>query len=334
MFTGRKRRIGSLSSILAVLALVLGASTFGLNAPRATAAGSQPSLASVDGLGTAKFTSEGGASPLRTANTIPYWGSSFTYGGVTYPYFMVGTNPSNGAVSTSVPTVIIPFRFVFETSASANNVLDGASKTNLTLQSPIFQHANFKTGSTFVGNTQYGDAIQKAMFWNTGGNAAGYHVLLNNTQVYPTVTIAVPQNQGSLVVGSHSGARIGLISYYWFSAQLRQIINQLHVPSTVTPIILTDNTFLYIHDQADCCVIGYHGAGSSANGNGAQQIQTYIYSAYIAPGVFGAPAIQDVHALSHEVSEWMADPFVNNFGAALADADRAAVWLHLLPRNR
>jgi hypothetical protein len=225
---------------------------------------------------------------------------------------MVGTNPSNGAVSTSVPTVIIPFRFVFETSASANNVLDGASKTNLTLQSPIFQHANFKTGSTFVGNTQYGDAIQKAMFWNTGGSAAGYHVLLNNTQVYPTVTIAVPQNQGSLVVGSHSGARIGLISYYWFSAQLRQIINQLHVPSTVTPIILTDNTFLYIHDQADCCVIGYHGAGSSTNGNGAQQIQTYIYSAYIAPGVFGAPAIQDVHALSHEVSEWMADPVVNN----------------------
>ena len=49
------------------------------------------------------------------AKTIPYWSSSFTdpTNGVTYPYTMVGTNPFTTNASTTVPTVIIPFRFVF-----------------------------------------------------------------------------------------------------------------------------------------------------------------------------------------------------------------------------
>lgn len=268
-------------------------------------------LRMVDGIGTAQFITEGGVTPFRTSKTIPYWSSSFSYNGVTYPYTMVGTNPMLGPASTTVNTVVVPLSFAFDASASPANVLDGGSKVNLTLQSPIFQNAPFSSGATFIGNTQYGDAIQKAMFWQTGGSASGYHVLLNNTQVFPTQSITVPKNQGFLLVTSH-GSRVGLMSYSWFSAHLHQIINQLHIPSTVTPIFLTDNVFLYVHDTANCCVLGYHGAFSSLNGNGDQQVQTFIYSAYIGPNLFGSPYLTDIHALSHEVSEWMADPFVNN----------------------
>ena len=135
----------------------------------------------------------------------------------------------------------------------------------------------------------------------------------------PAVSISVPSNQGVLVVGSRSHARIGLMSYSWFSSHLHNLMVSMHIPSTVVPLFLTYNTFLYIHSTANCCVLGYHGATSSINGNGKQQINTYMFAAYSDPGIFGANPgdngvsyIQDIHALSHEVSEWLDDPFINN----------------------
>jgi hypothetical protein len=71
-------------------------------------------------------------------------------------------------------------------------------------------------------------------------------------------------------------------------------------------------------------VLGYHGASAptgngagSTNGAGNQPVHTFIYAAYATPKTFsGYPAptrgISDIHALSHEVSEWMDDPFTNN----------------------
>jgi hypothetical protein len=59
-------------------------------------------------------------------------------------------------------------------------------------------------------------------------------------------------------------------------------------------------------------VIGYHGAEASVVGNGKQPVSTYLYAAYSDAGVFASPKIADVHALSHEVSEWYADPFGTN----------------------
>ncbi len=50
---------------------------------------------------------------------------------------------------------------------------------------------------------------------------------------------------------------------------------------------------------------------SSANGNGIQQVNSYIFAAYNDPGIFSVP-IEDINALSHENAEWLNDPFVNN----------------------
>jgi hypothetical protein len=71
------------------------------------------------------------------------------------------------------------------------------------------------------------------------------------------------------------------------------------------------------------------GGGSGfANGNGNTPVQTFIYSAWSTPGSYSgfladytdpsrqAPnpvrGISDIHALSHEISEFLDDPFVNN----------------------
>lgn len=256
-----------------------------------------------------KFTSEGGATPFRTANTIAYFSSSFTdpTNGVTYPYTMVGTNPDAGNTPTTIASAIIPFRFVFVDGT----VMDGSTDAAATIASPIFTNYSYPLSGGDVA--QYGDAIYRAQ-WNKIGT--GYHVGLGAPTVYPTQTIEVPANQGFAFVNSR-GVLIGLMDYYWFSTRLKNAINNLHVSPQTFPMVLTHNTMLYIGNPNNCCIIGYHGAGSSINGNGAQQVQTYMFGSFITPRTFSGfdtpgRGLGDIHAISHEVDEWYDDPFINN----------------------
>jgi hypothetical protein len=103
---------------------------------------------------------------------------------------------------------------------------------------------------------------------------------------------------------------------------MMNILGSNQISATHLPIVLTDNVMLFnAKTGGDCCTIGYHGAAipigvgaGSTNGNGKQQVQTFIFSAYSTPGLFGGTDyIADIHALSHEVSEWADDPFINNW---------------------
>jgi hypothetical protein len=108
------------------------------------------------------------------------------------------------------------------------------------------------------------------------------------------------------------------MSYSWFSSHLTNLLRSMHISSHVLPIFLVNNTFLYQGSPGNCCVLGYHGATSSTNGNGTQQVNTYMFASYSQQGIFSANAgdtesyIADIHGLSHEVQEWYDDPFVNN----------------------
>jgi hypothetical protein len=240
-----------------------------------------------------------------TSKTVPHWTSSFAYQGVTFPYTMVGTNPASSNSSTTVDVAIIPFDFVFPNGF----VLSGTSKVGNVLGSPNFQDATYTSGTT-----QFGDAVQRAEFWPfVSGASPNWHTLLDSTPtVYPTQVIQVPQNQAVLLIGSVSHRVFALMSYSWFSDRLNEAINSLHIAPTTLPMVLTYNTFLYIHNLNNCCVLGYHGATQSANGNGNQQIQTYIFASWPDPNIF-PPGWADVLPMSHEVSEWMNDPFIRNF---------------------
>jgi hypothetical protein len=280
-----------------------------------------------------KFTSEGGASPFRTDKTIPYWSSSFTdpTNGVTYPYTMVGTSPfERNLGSSTVPTVIIPMRFVFA-DGSVMDPTDSHNPTGddlaLLKQSPIFQNNSYKLSGG--DNTQYGDAVFRAQ-WNL--TRSSYHVRLGQPTVLPTLTIQVPANQGFVIAADPTFdppfPATALISGSWFSSQLNNAINTYGIEATVLPVFLTHNALLFNPATGGCCTIGYHGARGSRNGNGTQSVQTYMFSAMITPGTFGDPSLEfnglsDIHAFSHEVSEWMDDPFVNNFVQPWEDLDFA-----------
>src|SRR5215813_4408731 len=82
----------------------------------------------VDGIGRSRRTVGNASASANRGLTVPYLSDSFSYQGLTYKYSMVGTDPKRGSATTTIPTVIIPMRFVFENgfvSDAATDLIDG-----------------------------------------------------------------------------------------------------------------------------------------------------------------------------------------------------------------
>lgn len=157
--------------------------------------------------------------------------------------------------------------------------------------------------------------------FNKVGATSNYHLKLH-PNVLPAVTINVPRNQGTLIV-SGRGVLGAEIDIGWWSSQINNL--EQSADPTHLPIYLTNQVFLYeVNDPTQCCVIGYHGTRATGNGggssssNGNAKVQTFAWASYVQPGFYSRPsggtdwALQDIHAISHEISEWADDPFVNN----------------------
>jgi hypothetical protein len=110
--------------------------------------------------------------PTGNANLsggLNYYTANYASFGRAYPFNIVGTDPALGAATTTIPTVIVPIKLTFPSS----RVLDGTNQVVSTQNSPLFLTADYTTGGTDVGVTQYGDAIQRAEFWNLPGFSQG-----------------------------------------------------------------------------------------------------------------------------------------------------------------
>jgi hypothetical protein len=260
----------------------------------------------VDIAGSAEFKSERSGTFSPGSVSIPTWSSSYVDGltGQSFDYTMVGRSPMAGSSNTVVSTVIVPVDLRFD----GGGMLKGSSRTQLVLGSPIFQPARFD-GPSYT--TQYGNAMQKDMFWKTGGSNPAYNVTLQNSGVMAPVTLDVPKSKGHDLIGQRTGIHFALADYAWLSGKLKDSIKDLG-PSIV-PIFIVDNTFLWVDTPAQCCIVGFHGALGKN-----KQISTYMFASYSDAGLFdplpGQPQSyeSDIHALSHEVSEWYADPFLTN----------------------
>ncbi len=250
------------------------------------------------------------------SGSVPTWTSSFEYLGKTYTFAMVGTNPALGSATTTVPVEIIPIIFKFSNGVSldptANSCGDTASAISRVMNSPIFQNATYTPGGTNVGTTQYEDAFQRANFWNSVSTSApNYHVLLTPT-LEPAVTINVPAIFGETQAGPCGGSGtanngdVGLVAVNAFQFVLKNFLAPKY-PSNTLPIFLMYNTFFYQgNPKTGCCILGYH----TAFGAAPNQLTTAV-AAFSDAGIFSVP-IEDIHALSHEIGEWMDDPFTNN----------------------
>jgi len=280
-----------------------------------------------------------GAPSLTTGTTVPHWFGETTNpnNGITYGYNMAGADPStNGSVTVEAdvqPLIVNVGGLTF----------DGTQVMAGTLNSPLFTLNDYgsTTAATAGSNVHRGpggalsqndagkllqleDATMRAQFNKTGSST--YHLKLH-ANVLPAVTIDVPSEQGTLLQ-SGRGVIFADINITWWATRIQEL--QAHADATHLPIYTTKDVLLHIGPNIfNCCVIGFHGAGlvpgssnavnGSGHGNGNQAVQTYAWATYLSPGIYGRPnggtdwAVQDIHPLSHEISEWADDPFVNNF---------------------
>src|SRR5215469_1924367 len=283
-------------------------------------------------------TTIGGAPVLGTPRTVAHWfGTATNPGdGVTYGFNMVGADPALNQ-STTITADIVPINIVVGGIA-----YNGSDVVDATLASPVFATSDYfstpastqrsdialKTGIGFTsggaltgasGPTQLEDATMRSQF-NKGGT--GYHLLLSPV-VHPAVTIDVPSAQATLLQTGR-GVIAADVNANWWSTQIQYLDTTLgYIDPTHLPVYLTNNVMLYSgKNPANCCIIGFHGApmpvghgAGATHGQGNNPVQTFAWASYITPGFFNPVtgwAVQDIHALSHEISEWADDPFVNN----------------------
>jgi hypothetical protein len=284
-----------------------------------------------------------GAPSLNTGNTVPHWFGTTVNGnnGITYGYNMVGADPNNCSGSACDVTIQADVQPLVVTVQGMT--FDGTQVMDATLKSPVFQTNDYgsttaatdgtsaearSTGGALSQNDagnllQLEDATMRAQFNKTGSSS--YHVRFH-VNVLPAASINVPSNQGTLLK-SGRGVIFADVNIAWWATQIQNL--QAQADPTHLPIYTTNDVLLHIGPNVlNCCVIGFHGAGlvpgssnavnGSGHGQGSQSVQTYAWATYLSPGIYARPAggrdwaVQDIHPLSHEISEWADDPFVNN----------------------
>lgn len=286
-------------------------------------------------------TTMGGATVLPTTRTVSHWFGSTTdpHNGITYGYDMVGADPNNcsgAGCSVTIEVDITPLIVNID-----GVTYDGRDVLAATLASPVFSTNDYTqtlyaTAASTASATlpqgpggllsqddaglqlQLEDATMRAQFNKTGGSS-NYHLILH-PNVLPAVTINVPVNQGVLLK-SGRGVVFADVDIGWWSSQIANL--ETKADPTHLAVYLSNNVMLYEANViTNCCVIGYHGTkatgngGGSTNSNGNAAVQTFAWASWVQPGLFSRLgrdwALQDIHALTHELSEWADDPFVNN----------------------
>jgi hypothetical protein len=289
----------------------------------------------------------GGAQVSETTRTVTHWfGSTLDpNNGITYGYNMVGADPNNCSGSGCDVTVtvdIIPLNVV-----AGGESFDGSDIVNAVLASPVFalNDYGFTPFATAAGNfpnppafirgpsgilsqddtgyqLQLLDATMRAHFNKTGSNS--YHLRLNPV-VHDPISIIVANGIGRVLQTSR-GVHFADVNIEWWTAQIQQFDVSLdYIDPTHVALYLTKDVLLYCpQDPFSICSGGFHAAneapaaGRQHNGHGNHPVQTFAWASYLSPGLFAQPdggggwALQDIYVVSHEISEWAHDPFINN----------------------
>ncbi len=223
-----------------------------------------------------------------TDNTLTTWTSTFIDNGLSYSYTMVGTNPASLSQTASIPVLIVPINVLID-----HALYSGSSQVSGVLASPLFQNASFATGTT-----QYTDAIQRASFWNVVHTTnPDYHVLLATPTIALPYTITVSAKHGStILVNNHAYGNIS--NLHWWDTKMQALLTTYKTSPNELVIFLTNDVIL------ENGVGGYHSATGSSGS------QTYIWASIYDQYLFRG--FTDEGALSHELAEWLDDPYGNN----------------------
>jgi hypothetical protein len=256
-----------------------------------------------------------------------------------WPYSMVGAAPeSNRTTVFNAPVIpvvvellgpngqVLTFNGTVLRQRVTPEILSGV------LNSPIFEPFSFGSG-----RGQFTDQMMRAQFWNRIGHGdsergdddedgSGYHNILRPS-VKTTRTIRLPLGKFFFALNDDGSCCLFVL------AEENAFLNAVF-PATATDTttvigaaenagemktrdittLLFNNVYLYQGNVGNCCVLGFHSydlePGDAKNGF-REKRYVMNYSSWIANGLFSF-GFEDVTALSHEMAELFADPFVDD----------------------
>jgi hypothetical protein len=231
--------------------------------------------------------------------TFPTFSSSFTVGGVTYPFTMIGHPPASGR-SASIKSVIIPLRMNFVGfGPGLDHTFDPRPAVTNIVNSPLYVPTSWPGG--FFG--QFVDSMQRAAFWNLMDRDHDWHVQMDRPHVLATIDIEVTPETGQLQLDGNGNVIFGNVFFDFMDAEIQTILQLLEVSDDTVPIFVTDG----VTNEA----LGYHNAALITDDVGTEHLQTYIFTSWLDPALV-PPIFADVSTFNHELAEWTNDPFVNN----------------------
>jgi hypothetical protein len=251
-----------------------------------------------------------GTPPIKETQTIPFWSSSFVNDGQTFPFIMVGTDPALGPATTVIHAKIIPLRLVFR---SDGQVLYDPGMAADALASPVFTPVDIG-----LGPLQWHELIQHISL----ATDPGYRVILD-PEVLPAETLSVPADKGFTTFDQSTQRRVGVVTFDWSLRKAKELTQSHQISPNDLVIFLVDNVIGSLTTIQDCqgpqgCLefAGWHEFFQTGGRGPVQpptQVNTMVWAdredlgAALPPGVDFRSA-----ALSHEIAEWAADPFIAN----------------------
>lgn len=239
--------------------------------------------------------------------SVPHFSGSFAFQGNNYPYTMVGNKPQSGG-TTKVPVQIVPISMFFQEFVDENGsplVIDPAPLLPRLQSSPNFRSARYENGVT-----QFADAVQRAQFNRTA--APEWHTLLREPEILKPLRIVVPRGSARVYRNPATGVIYAIVDTDFFLSQLNTMIQLERLQPDALAIAITSNIFL--SPQADikkCCVLGFHTSFDVGELAQLKFVQTFIWASWVDQGILGT-SLADVTPMSHEISEWMNNPFGSN----------------------
>ena len=244
-----------------------------------------------------------------------------------FRFTMLGNDPKLGG-TTVFPGLILEVSWqLLNADGSVFRNVPFAPFEKPFLESPNFEPLDYRSGRRI----EFGDAVHRAQFFNV--MKKDWHSLII-PQVVDRITIQVPRfvnvqlRNGTIVqarayftgTAADGSTFIEMLSPLFNAFFDNSEINEINLGNFRTNAMnmsLYPNTFLFNLNQANpnvpgsCCVLGFHTYFGNFDGVFPQQRFVSQFASWISPGLFGA-GFQDVTALSHELAETFANPFVSN----------------------
>jgi hypothetical protein len=239
--------------------------------------------------------------------SVPSFSGSFAWQGTVYPYTIVGGKPQAGG-TTEVPVQLIPISLLFEEYADDSGsplILGPGPFIPRVLSSPNFSDAQYPNGIT-----QFADALQRAQF--NAVAAKDWHTVLSKPEVLKPLTIDVPRGLAKVYRNRSTGVTYAIVDTNFFISHLNTILQLENLRPDTLAIALTSNIFLAPQsDIKKCCVLGFHTSFDMGELAQVKFVQTFIWASWVDQGILGN-SLADVTPMSHEISEWMNNPFGGN----------------------